>query len=700
MFETPSLLRGRYAFLSLVEAEGKASRWLAREADAARRVVAMVVTRERGAQLQKQCGVQHAHLATLLEVVSSADKSAIPAGVELPAGGMVGVAELVPGRTLAQHIEQQAMAPGKAVAWILRLIEAVQALHARGAVHGAISPWAVVAEPEGRAIAPVLSALLAPPVGAYCPPERLKGAQPAASDDVWALHATLYAALTGKPPFVATQREALTKQMLVGRPKPLTEHGVEQPVLQEILSRGLMGEKRLRVTDLAELHKALDAWERDPRAMPARRHAPPRATSRNLGEIAALAAAVPDPDIIIDSAGLPADLGLEAVPGGRGQPPPLPVTPSLLGGGPPPLPANGGPPPLPLTGGGPPPLPAATNNGGPPPLPMGGAPRPAPAVSGGPPPLPSSITPALPTPVHPAAIPPPPPAAPAHAAATPVPGSAPLLDAVGSSPNGTLSALIQELPREIPGPKPPIGAPARPVARRLSFNPFERKRKLWPIVAGAASAGGLGVYLLLSASGSPAAPAAVPSASVAQVPSKPRAPEKRVISPEEKRDTCVRSYFPERTISKEQSFEFLCEDKDFRDITKRLFTVVKQQPLNVPPGATASERQKLEGAAQLGWYELPAAGIVRQGCCVAAAPLNLPETVGWCEQLESAVRRIADDSQKAGDLAPGARAFDKAVTCLYVHGISRPYTYERSSSAQRSAFQQFLSSAAISEARR
>jgi hypothetical protein len=308
---------------------------------------------------------------------------------------------------------------------------------------------------------------------------------------------------------------------------------------------------------------------------------------------------------------------------------------------------------------------------------------------------PSSVPAAKAAPPAPAAaIPPPPQPEPGFSGALATAGS--VGDALGSSPNGSLSALVQELPRAAPAPKPLIGSVARPTARRLSFNPFERKRKLWPIVAAAAGAGGLGVYLMLGVSGAPAATA--PAATAALAPAKPRAPEKPKLSPESKRDTCVKSYFPERNFSQAQEFGFLCEDSDFREVTQRLFTSVKQQPFVATP---AGEHRKPDPTAQLGWYELPAAGIIRQGCCVGSAPLNLPETVGWCEQLESAVRRIADDSQKAGDLAPGARSFDKAVTCLFVHGISRPYSYERQpSQGQRQAFQQFLSSAAISEARR
>jgi hypothetical protein len=63
---------------------------------------------------------------------------------------------------------------------------------------------------------------------------------------------------------------------------------------------------------------------------------------------------------------------------------------------------------------------------------------------------------------------------------------------------------------------------------------------------------------------------------------------------------------------------------------------------------------------------------------------------------------MADDSSKAVDLAPAARAFDKAVTCLFANKIARPYAYDKQppTDANRAAFQQFLGRAAVSDARR
>lgn len=268
---------------------------------------------------------------------------------------------------------------------------------------------------------------------------------------------------------------------------------------------------------------------------------------------------------------------------------------------------------------------------------------------------------------------------------------------LASPPQVSLVELAQQLPQAPAVPVVvPVLAPAPRKERRLSFNPFERKRKVWPVVVAAAVASGLGVYAVVGGGATPT-PAAAPMAPVTNEPAKPRLPEKPRVSAEQQRESCVRSYFPEREFAADANFAFVCEDSDFREISQRLFETARKQPLAAKDAAAKAEAS----GVGLGWYELPAAAIMRKGCCNAAAPVNLPETVGWCEQLESAVRRIADDSEKAGDLSPGARAFDKAVTCLYVHRISRPYSYAaQPGEPQRRAFQKFLSLAAINEARR
>ncbi|HET9932243.1 MAG TPA: hypothetical protein VFQ35_16180 [Polyangiaceae bacterium] len=601
-----TLLAERYSVDAVLKSEAGAHRWLGTEAKSGRRVLLSWVSKARAEELAAARGLHQPHLAELLDLVRDADAAKLPGGSVLEPGGVIAVAEYVPGRTLQQLLTER-VSPVKAVAWLLRLIDAVRELHARGGVHGAISPFTVVAEPEGRAIAPVLTQLSAPALGAYCSPERLKGGAATAADDVWALHATLYALLAGKLPFDATERDALVKQTLITKPQALLQLGVNEPALWEIISRGLVGERRLRVTELAELTKSLDDWERDPRTMPARR-SPPRQAPPRLDAGSKVAADV----VLFDVGALPQDFGAsEPV-----RPPPRPKIASASGTGP---------------------------------------------HRAMPPPLPAEVR--------------------------------------GSVNAPSLGDLASQLPR---APTPPPLPPSPPsvvarISKRLSFNPFERKRRVWPLVVLAASAGGLAVYVAIATTqDAPAAPPPVEAAPAAAP--RARAPEKPKRSAAEERESCVRSYFPERQIEANLDFAFLCEDGDFREVAHKVFARAKQQPLTA---AAVTDKVKDAAGTGLGWYELPATGIMRKACCASSPPVTLPETPGWCEQLQSAVRQIADDSARAEDLAPAARAYDKAVTCLFANRISRPYSYDSvPNSAQRAAFQHFLSQAAISEARR
>lgn len=601
-------------------------RWLATESDTGRRVIAVATEAGRLATLESAKGVKHRHLAGVVEVVRDVDPQSIPEGVMIPTAGGVAVAEYMPGTTLKAQLDAGPVNAAKAVAWTLRLAESVQALHQAGGAHGAISLRSVVAEPEARKIAPVLSQLLAQPVGAFCPPERLRGSVETSADDVWALHAVLFAMLTREAPFKGGARDVLLKAMLSGRPKQLSAFGVDEPVLDEILVRGLVGEKRLRVTDLPELVQALDAWERDRTIMPPKRAAMPRPASRGLADIVGGTGlgAVRDDGVVIDDDLLPDDEGTEL----RAVAPPLG---------------------------------------------------------------------ALPEGARPAAAAPAPAAPAAPAAAAPI--------ASATAPGGS---------------GPAVGA-SKPLSKRISINPFEKKKQIWPLLLIAAVGGGGGVYLAVAPDAAPPKPVAEPAPTQAPAPTPTTAKSaKKRLSGAEERDACVISYFPEGSFKAAPNFEFVCGDKDFREIATQLNQLVAAPGTadsgaggGAGTGGTAAAVAGVAGSADvlkgelgvkgsgLDWYELPATAIIRRHCCAAAAPLTLPESAGWCEQLQSAVRRVADDSSKAVDLAPAARDFDKAVNCLFANKIARPYPYEKPpSDLNRAAFQQFLGRAAVSDARR
>jgi hypothetical protein len=584
---------------------------MAIEVATGRLVVLAICEAARLGSLSAARGLTHRHLTSIIDVMREVPEGAFPERVKVPAEACVAIAEHVPGRSLFAALAEGQLHAAKAVAWTLRLADAVQALHAVGAVHGAVSPRSVLAAPEGRAIAPVLSELVAPPVGAFCPPERLRGATESPADDVWALYATLYAALTGRAPFKATTREGLLKAM-GSRPPPLTEFGVEEPALQEIIARGLVSERRGRTVDLAELVAALDGWERDPKMLPPPAP-PPRPSPRGLGEIVSGTAfsAGRDDGIVLDDSALPDDQG-------RSQDFPDDEQATTFAK------------------------------------------------------LPASVE--------------------------------ALAAAMGTSP-----ALAQPVAAPMPQ------APA--VAKRPSINPFARKGNVLPWLLGGVILVGGGVYIALAVSKkTDAKPAPAPEPTRESTPQpKPAAPAVKK-SPEVSRDECIVAHFEQGAFEAKSDLAFVCQDGDFRETAGQLHAMVKViEPPDAGSDASAVDAaiavdtvrggvRELDAGAHgspLGWYELPATAIIRRACCPGSAPITLPETPGWCEQLQVVVRRMADDSAKSVDLAPLARNFDKAVGCLYAQRIRHGYAYDGPPTpGNRASFQQFLGRAAIISTKR
>ncbi len=627
MTEERPPLGGRYALQRSLQSAAGLPRFFALNVSSGKRVVVALVDAAHKGALEPAVDVKHVYLAGLVDMLS-VEPGELPEGTTLPAGAVAFVAEHIPGRSLRAVLEAGKMHPAKAVAWTLRLCEALQALHTAGAVHGAISPRSVIAEPPKRAIAPVLSQLVAPPLAAFSAPERLKGAGESVADDVWALYATLYAALTGVAPHEGATREALLKAVL-SKPKPLDAFGVDEPVLQEILGRGLLSDRNARNSDLGELIEALDSWERDPTKQPPKRPAAPRPGLRGLGDIVGGAlGAVREDGLVADDAALPDDQGTDLPEASSPQAVVVPLA------------------------------------------------RGERASSSGQMPV----------------------AAPAEEGQSE--GTLPAAPAVEAGPASTAE------------PKPPT--PSVVQKRRVSVNPFEKKRAFWPLLIAAALAGGAGVYLAVApgpqppaktaAVAPPAAPQPKPATSADLKPRK---------SPREQRDSCVAAHFPADSLPAGTSFEFVCAEGDFLSTSRRLHDMVKlPEPASdagleagtaapADTGPAKRERDKKPPIVGLGldWYELPATAIIRRTCCPGSAPVMIPETTGWCEQLQSIVQRMAEDSQRAVDLSPGARSFDKAVKCLFANKIEHPFSYKMMPTPEnRDAFQQFLSRSAIIDA--
>jgi hypothetical protein len=591
-----SPLAGRYRFTTNSKTADGTVRWSAIDVESGAPVLCAVVPGQPLAALEAVRGEKHLHLAAVLDVVRDPEAAALPPNLRMPQGGAVAVVELVPGQTLRGALKRGKIHPFKAVAWVLRLADALGTLHKQGSVHGSISPRSVVVEPVGRAIAPVLAQLVAPPLAAFCSPERLAGGGPCQEDDVWALHALLYAALMGSVPFAGNGDE-LASNIRRGLSRQLAEQGIDEPALERLLQQGLAADPSQRTSDLESLAAALDAWERGKEPLPPAPR-PPRSSEAGPHVV----------ELFFDDGMLPDDDGVEG-PHGEVH---------------------------------------------------------APVV-------PPGAAPLAPTPPAPEAQP---------VVALPVPRDA--------------------------GPVPPVQTAPLAVAAvpRPALKPEGGVNKLYlALGAGALLVAAVVTGVVLSSGSSdpaqPETPSAEAPAETADEPAPaPAAPEP---SKTEQVALCVKTYFADRNVA-ETNFDFVCGNEDFREVSTRVFQAVtpKRDP-------TAKREDEASGIVvtgtgslgDLGWFELAATAIMRTTCCRGAQPVTLPQTSGWCQQLQGEVRGIAEASKKPVDLSPYARKFEDAVLCLYATGTKRPYRYEGAPNAQHTqAFQRFLKAAAESEAQR
>jgi tRNA A-37 threonylcarbamoyl transferase component Bud32 len=144
------------------------------------------------------------------------------------------VMDFVPGRSLAAVIEEGQVDPRQVAEWGRALAEALQACHDVGVVHRDVKPANILVDPQGKvhltdfgvaldARAQTKLTVDRGAVGTLCymPPEQVLGSGTDARSDVYALGATLYEALAGRPPFDAELAVMLLRQVVEDEPARL-----------------------------------------------------------------------------------------------------------------------------------------------------------------------------------------------------------------------------------------------------------------------------------------------------------------------------------------------------------------------------------------------------------------------------------------------------------------------------------------------
>jgi hypothetical protein len=182
--------------------------------------------------------LQHAHVISMFDVVVYEDRPWL-------------VMEYLPSLSLAQVLGEKGPLPPRQVADIGRQVaDGLAAAHVAGVVHRDVKPGNVLIAEDGlvkltdfgvsRAVDDVQLTRTGLIAGtpAFLSPEVARGQDPTAASDVFALGATLYAAVEGTPPFGLNENAyALLHKVAMGEVRPPEQDGPVMDVVMRLLSR-------------------------------------------------------------------------------------------------------------------------------------------------------------------------------------------------------------------------------------------------------------------------------------------------------------------------------------------------------------------------------------------------------------------------------------------------------------------------------
>jgi Protein kinase domain/NACHT domain len=163
-----------------------------------------------------QAAVTHPHILPVYEIGECSD-------------GLYLAMQLVHGPTLKELIAAHALTPSDSVALLAPIAAAIDAAHAEGLIHRDVKPENILVSAESHPFLTdfgITKALGGPTVTggrgfigtpAYAAPEQLTG-EATAGSDIYALGATLYECLTGRPPFPGASRTDVVHAHLDRRP--------------------------------------------------------------------------------------------------------------------------------------------------------------------------------------------------------------------------------------------------------------------------------------------------------------------------------------------------------------------------------------------------------------------------------------------------------------------------------------------------
>jgi eukaryotic-like serine/threonine-protein kinase len=188
-------------------------------------------------EAQMAARLNHPSVVTVYDIVEEDDRPWI-------------VMELIPHRSLRDIVATDGPLPPAQAAHIgLGVLAALRAAHDAGVLHRDVKPGNILLDPGGRVVltdfgiaraydSPALTTsgvLVGSP--SYISPERARGGQAGTAGDLWALGASLYTAVEGRPPFDREGALASLTAVVTDDPDPASHAGPLWPVISGLLRK-------------------------------------------------------------------------------------------------------------------------------------------------------------------------------------------------------------------------------------------------------------------------------------------------------------------------------------------------------------------------------------------------------------------------------------------------------------------------------
>jgi serine/threonine protein kinase len=242
----PELIAGRYQVVRAIGRGGMGTVWLCRDNVLGRHVAVKQIgalpgdsapeTKRAMREARSAAALNHPNAVAVYDVVDHEGRPWL-------------VMEYVEGQTLADEIAHDGQLSPQRVADIgSQLAGALARAHERRIVHRDIKPGNVLIDKAGHpkisdfGIARGHGDEQLTQIGfitgtpGYLSPELARGGDPGWASDVWALGATLYEAVEGRPPYETRSNPiALLRAIATERPRPMTQAGVLAPAIEAML---------------------------------------------------------------------------------------------------------------------------------------------------------------------------------------------------------------------------------------------------------------------------------------------------------------------------------------------------------------------------------------------------------------------------------------------------------------------------------